>query len=85
MIGASLELKILIVRDKGVQEETYTKEGNDEQSEVDTFVEVDMFESFLLGEGRTVYFSSILNLFLDIHFSIGILYMQNGEKSLGFG
>ena len=67
-----------------MQEEAHTKEGNDEQPEVDTFVEVDMFESFLFGEGRTVYFSSILHLFLDIHFPIGILNVQNGEKTLSF-
>jgi len=68
----------LIVGDKRVQEEASTKERNDEQSEIDTFVEVDMFESFLLGKGRTVYFSSILHLFLDIYLPVSILHVQDG-------
>lgn len=84
MIGTRLELQILIISDKRVQEESYSKERDDKQSEVYTFVEVDMFESLLLSEGRTVNFSSILDLLLHIDFSVGILHMQDTEEFLCF-
>lgn len=85
MIGAGLELQILIVCDEGVEKESNSEQRDDEQSKIDTFVEVDVLELLLLGEGRTVDFPCILNLLIHINFAIGILYMQYGEEAFSFG
>jgi len=50
VVRVGLELEVLVVGDKGVQEEAHSEQRDYEQSQVDTFVEVDVFEFLFFGE-----------------------------------
>ena len=83
--GVGMELQILVVCHKRMQQEACAEQRDYQQSQIYAFVEIDMLELLLLSEGRTVDFACVFDLFLNVDLAIGILNVQYGEKPLRFG
>jgi hypothetical protein len=84
VVRLRLKAEIQAADDERVDEKGEGEDGDEQQFQVNRFVEGDESKPLLFGEGRTVDLARVFDFFVDVDFAIRVLRVQRHQKLLRF-